>query len=285
MMVIDSHQHFWRYDRKRFAWITEEMCVLKRDFLPGHLATELILAGVDGTVAVQTDQSEEETHFLLELADTSRFVLGVVGWINLCAPDVSRRLAFFSHYPKLCGFRHIVQSEKDDWYLLREDFMNGIGALQSFNFTYDILIYPRQLEATLELVGRFPGQKFVIDHLAKPEIKGGKFEPWEAKMRLVAKNANVFCKLSGLITEADWHRWSLTDFRPYLDVALDAFGADRLMFGSDWPVCLLAGKYASVKRLIEDYLAQHSAETRCKIFGETAINFYGLGKKAHATRT
>ena len=271
-MKIDAHQHFWRYDPRRDRWITDEMQVLKRDFLPEDLRAERTAAGVGWTVAVQADSSENETHFLLGLAESDPEIAGVVGWVDLCAENVAERLDYFSQFEKLSGFRHIAQSEPDD-FLIREDFLRGIAQLEIFEFTYDILIYPQQLRAAAELVERFPRQRFVIDHLAKPRIKAGEREPWTTLMRRIARCENVYCKLSGLITEADWHSWRASDFTPYLDVVFEAFGTDRLMFGSDWPVCLLAGSYSQTVKLIEDY----AASGHDRIFRGNASNFYELG--------
>jgi len=275
-MNIDSHQHFWRYDPRRDAWITREMSVLKRDFLPEDLIPQLHANQVDGSIAVQAAQSEAETTFLLELAEQFDEIKGVVGWVDLCAPNLPERLEHFSHFDKLCGFRHVVQSEPDDRFMLRQDFLTGIRQLQPFEFTYDILIYPHQLPAAIELVERLPQQHFVLDHLAKPLIRSGVISPWARQIRLLAANPNVYCKLSGLITEANWRSWRETDFRPYMDVVFDAFGVDRLMFGSDWPVCLLAADYRDVKQLLISYLDDSPLEQRDKILGRNAEKFYGL---------
>jgi L-fuconolactonase len=275
-MRIDSHQHFWRYDPQRDTWITEEMAALKRDFLPGDLQRELAANGMDASVAVQADQSEHETLSLLDLASQWPTIAGVVGWTNLTARDLPERLEFYKRCKKLCGFRHIVQSEPDDRFMLREDFMQGIGCLTEFHFTYDILIYPKQLAAALELVGRFPEQQFVIDHMAKPSIRTKEIAAWSAQIRAIAANPNVYCKLSGLVTEADWRHWCADDFKPCLDLVFDAFGADRLMFGSDWPVCLLAGTYQQVKEVIAGYTSRLTVADQEKIFGSNATRFYGL---------
>lgn len=280
-MNIDSHQHFWRYDPVRDAWITDAMAVLKHDFLPEHLTAQLTTNGMDASIAVQADQSETETMFLLDLAEKNKRVAGVVGWVDLRSPHVAERLEHFSHFSKLRGFRHIAQAEPEDRFLVREDFITGVAQLRPFGFTYDILVYPKQLPAAIELVTRLPEQRFVIDHLAKPEIKVGKTEPWAAQMRKIAQNKNVFCKVSGLVTEADWKHWKPDDFKPYLDVAFDAFGPDRLMFGSDWPVCLLAATYGQVKQLIDSYVKDFSQADREKIFGGNATRFYGLKPAKH----
>jgi L-fuconolactonase len=275
-MKIDSHQHFWRYDAARDAWITDSMAVLKHDFLPEHLAGELAANGIDASIAVQADQSENETKVLLDLAEKNSRIAGVVGWADLLSSRVDARLEYFSHFPKLRGFRHIAQTEPDDRFLMRKEFVNGIAQLAAFGFTYDILICPRQLTAAIELVGRFPQQQFVIDHCAKPEIKFAKTEPWATQVKEIAQNKTVFCKVSGLITEADWKHWKADDFKPYLDVVFGAFGAERVMFGSDWPVCLLAATYSQVRQLIEDYVKGFSAADKDKIFGGNAARFYGL---------
>jgi L-fuconolactonase len=280
-MNIDSHQHFWRYDPARDTWITDAMGALKRDFLPDELARELDANGIDASIAVQADQSEQETLFLLDLAERSDRIGGVVGWVDLRSPQIGERLQFFSQFKKLRGFRHLVQAERDDRFVLQRDFARGISRLREFSFTYDILIYPRQLPAAIELVSQFPDQYFAIDHLAKPEIKISNREPWAANIKAISKNPNVFCKLSGLVTEAEWLRWTPADFTFYLDVVLEAFGPGRLMFGSDWPVCLVAASYRQEKELIENYVSRRAPADRAKIFGENAIRFYGLKAASH----
>jgi len=252
------------------------MEALKRDFLPGDLMAELAENGFGGSVAVQADQSEQETLFLLDLAREWPRIAGVVGWVDLRNARLPERLRFFSQFEKLRGFRHVVQSEADDRFLARDDFSRGIGCLKEFGFTYDILIFPKQLPAAAELVEKFPEQKFVIDHMAKPSVRTKEIGCWAERMRAIAANPNVYCKLSGLVTEADWHHWRAADFRPYLDVVFEAFGARRLMFGSDWPVCLLAGTYRQVWDLIADYARGLAPEEQEAIFGGNAIRFYGL---------
>jgi L-fuconolactonase len=275
-MRIDSHQHFWHYDAARDSWITEEMSVLKRDYLPDDLIPQLRANGMDGCIAVQADQSEAETAFLLELASRHEEILGVVGWMDLTSPEVHERLRYFSQFPKLRGFRHILQAEADDRFMMRHDFLRGIQALNRHNLTYDILIYARHLPVVAEFVRQFPEHRFVLDHIGKPAINAGQLQPWAGHIRALARYPNVYCKISGLVTEADWRKWSESDFRPYLDVVFESFGVDRLMFGSDWPVCLLAADYGRVKDTIENYARDLSAREKEQLFGLNAARFYGL---------
>ncbi len=260
------------------------MSVLKRDYMPPDLLPELTANGLSGCVAVQADQSEQETEFLLELSGQYEFIKGVVGWVDLQSPQVSGRLQHFSRFKKLRGFRHVLQSETDDGFMLRPEFCRGIQALKEFAFTYDILIYARQLPAALELVSRFPEQPFVVDHMAKPAIKSGELAPWAAQMRSLADHSNVYCKISGLVTEADWRNWRGEDFVPYLDVVFETFGPERLMFGSDWPVCLVAGNYPQVKQLIETYVTRLPIYQKKAIFGLNAARFYGLESTSNESR-
>jgi L-fuconolactonase len=275
-MRIDSHQHFWHYNAARDGWITDEMTELRRDFLPEELIRQMRASGIDGSIAVQADQSETETHFLLKLAESHPEIVGVVGWVDLKAENISERLDYVSHFEKLLGFRHIVQAEPDDGFLLQEDFLRGIKALERHGFTYDILIYERHLPVAAEFVRRFPSQRFIIDHLAKPCIKKKQLDDWARGMRAIAANQNVYCKVSGMVTENDWRLWKEADFKPYLDVVLEAFGADRLMFGSDWPVCLVAASYGQVKDIVAHYTHDLSQSEKEKIFGLNAARFYGV---------
>jgi L-fuconolactonase len=275
-MKIDAHQHFWKYNPVRDAWITDAMQKIKRDFLPDDFAAECVANDIDASIAVQADQSENETAFLLDLAEQNPKIAGVVGWVDLCSPRVAERLRFFSRYNKLRGFRHVAQAEPDDRFLMRESFVRGLRCLAEYGFAYDILIYPKQLPAALELVAAVPEQRFVIDHMAKPDVRTNSSTEWAKEMRAIAQHPNVLCKISGLVTEADWQAWKKADFKPYLDVVFEAFGTERLMFGSDWPVCLLAAGYRQVKEIVEDYLRGFSEDEKGKIFGENAIRFYGL---------
>jgi L-fuconolactonase len=273
---IDSHQHFWKYNPVRDAWITEDMQAIRRDFLPADLEPILKENGIDGCVPVQADQSEEETLFLLNHAETNSFIKGVVGWVDLRAPAVEDRLAYFSQFKKVKGFRHIVQGEPDDAFLLRKDFQKGISKLKEFNYTYDILIYPRHLEAAIKFVHQFPNQLFVIDHLAKPMIKKGQLNNWHKEMAALASFDNVYCKVSGMVTEASWHTWKESDFKPFLDVVFETFGTKRVMYGSDWPVCLVAASYKSQLSIVENYLASFSVSEKYNVMGNNAQRFYNL---------
>ena len=274
-MVIDTHVHFWHYDKKRDAWITDKMKTLQEDYLPQTISGTLRRNGVDGCVAVQVDQSELETLFLKELANTHDIIRGVVGWVDLQSEKLEERLHYFSQFNIIKGWRHIVQAEADD-FLLRPAFQRGVSLLQAFNYTYDILIYPKQLKSALEFVSKFPEQKMVIDHCAKPEIAAKKIDDWAILMGELAKRPNVYCKLSGLFTEARWKEWSPAEFYPYLDVVFKAFGTDRLLFGSDWPVILLSGIYVQWKSLLEKYMEHFDEEEKEKIFGSNAAKFYNL---------
>lgn len=274
-MKIDSHQHFWKYDPIRDAWIDETMEAIQRDFLPKDLEPILRDKGIDGCVSVQADQSERETHFLLDLAENHNFIKGVVGWIDLKSPNIDERLEYFSQFPKLKGFRHIIQAEPDG-FMMDEMFIRNVNKLQLHQFSYDILIFENQLNETVQFVRRLPEVRLVIDHIAKPVIKESSFEQWASYMKKLASYQNVHVKLSGMVTEADWEHWQKKDFEPYLETCLEYFSADRLMFGSDWPVCLLAGEYKDVIGIIEDFIDGLSETEQDDIMGKTATNFYQL---------
>lgn len=275
-MVIDSHQHFWKYDATKHSWIDDSMKVIRKDFLPKDLKSILKTNNVDGCIAVQADQTEEETLFLLKSAEENPFIKGVVGWVDLRAKNIEERLQHFSQNKLFKGVRHIVQAEADDYFMLREDFMNGISKLEKLHLTYDILVFPKQLPAAIQLVEKFPNQRFVLDHIAKPEISKTIDSLWVKNIKELAKHKNVSCKLSGLVTETTDFKWNIGDFTPFLDVVTNAFGVDRILFGSDWPVCLLAGEYKAVLQIIEHYFADVSAEVTSKIMGLNAVKFYNL---------
>ena len=275
-MRIDAHQHFWIYNPAEYEWISESMSVLRRNFLPKELQPELQNAGFQGSIAVQARQTLEETQWLLELADTSPNISGVVGWVDLCSSECRSQLETFSKNPKLVGIRHIVQSEPDDRFLMRRNFLEGIALLEEYDLAYDILIYSKHLSVAAEFVERFPKQRFVLDHLAKPPIKSREIDSWAAGIHPIAIFPNVYCKLSGLVTEADWQHWKPGDITPYLDIAFETFGASRLMIGSDWPVCLVAGSYSRTVDVVKNYLQGHPAETRDAVLGGNAQRFWKL---------
>lgn len=275
-MTIDSHQHFWKYDPLNHQWIDDEMAVIRKDFLPTHLKKVYDGHKIDGCVAVQVDQTLQENDFLLNLTKENDFIKGVVGWVDLRSKKVDEVLEGYGNEAKLKGFRHIVQGEADPNFMLRPDFMNGISSLEKGGYTYDILVFPHQLGAALELVKKFPRQKFVIDHIAKPYIKDGFFEGWSVLMKELARHENVYCKLSGMVTEADYKHWTPDHIHPYMYLILQAFGAERIMFGSDWPVCLVAGNYGEVLKLVTDFIAPLSSYEQKAIMGRNAIQFYNL---------
>jgi L-fuconolactonase len=275
-MYIDAHQHFWHYNPKEHIWMTEKMQQIKKDFLPEHLKPLLGQIGFDGCIAVQARQSMEETNWLLQLAGQNDFINGVVGWVDLRSPDIYKILSEHAHQKKLVGVRHVVHDEPDDNFMLLPAFQNGIAVLKEFNLTYDLLLFPKHLPVAIQLVEKFPDQPFVLDHIAKPIIAGKKFSPWKEDLKELAKLPNVFCKLSGMVTEANWNSWTKVDFKPYLDIVVEAFGYNRLMIGSDWPVCTLSGSYQSTMDIVIDYLKQFSTEIKDAILGTNCINFYKI---------
>ncbi|MEC5166236.1 L-fuconolactonase [Flavobacterium sp. PL11] len=275
-MKIDSHQHFWKYHPIKEAWISEDMKVIQQDFMPADLFPILQENNIDGCIAVQADQSEEETHFLIQLAANNDFIKAVVGWVDFKAVNIEERLHYFSKFDKLKGFRHIVQGEAEDDFLLGDDFCQGIALLEKYNFTYDLLILPKHLSYAAKFVARFPQQSFVIDHLAKPNFQSANVSEWEKGIKELATFKNVYCKVSGMVTEAHWSNWKAEDFKYCLDVLVDNVGIDRLMFGSDWPVCLLAASYKQCCSIVENYFSTFSKEDQNKIWGGNAVKCYHL---------
>jgi L-fuconolactonase len=275
-MKIDAHQHFWQYDPVRDAWIDEPMAAIQRSFGPDDLQPLLDKHGFDGCVVVQSDQSEAENEFQLTNAAQHSFVKGVVGWVDLQAENVAERLSYYRQFEKLKGFRHVLQGEANRALMLTPNFRRGIAALEPLGFTYDLLIFPDQLGYSRELMAAFPNQRFVLDHIAKPDIKAQQIDKWAADLKALAAHENVWCKVSGMVTEAHWHAWQTCDFRPYLDTVFEAFGPSRVMFGSDWPVCEVAGGYDAVVGLAQDYLAGFSALEQAQFWGSTAAAFYKL---------
>jgi L-fuconolactonase len=273
-MRIDVHQHFWRHNPQQHVWMTDAMDALRRDYLPPELAPLLKAIGVDGTITVQARQMLEETEWLLTLADEYDFIRGVVGWVDLRSSKVREQLEKYGTHSKLVGVRHVVHDEPDDNFMLLPEFRRGIAALREFDLTYDLLLFPRHLPVASKLVEQFPDQPFVLDHIAKPEIRDRRISPWREDVQALAQFDNVYCKLSGMVTEAAWKSWRPDDFRCYLDIVIEAFGTDRVMIGSDWPVCTLAGNYAAVMGIVMDYAEQYPANVRDAILGGNCVRFY-----------
>jgi L-fuconolactonase len=273
-MKIDAHQHFWTYDPVQYGWIGEGMEVLARDFGPEHLQAELEGAALDGAITVQARQDLDETRWMLDMAREHPFLRGVVGWVDLCSTEAAAQLEELGADPGLVGIRHVLQDEPDDRFMLREDFQRGLAAMAGTGLVYDLLIFPRHLTHAIELVDRFPEQAFVLDHLAKPPIAEGALEPWRASLAQLAEREHVTCKLSGMVTEADWARWRPEDIAPFMDAALESFGPKRLMFGSDWPVCTLAAPYQAVHAVAMDWASKLSDDERASLFGECATRVY-----------
>jgi len=273
MQKIDAHQHFWKYNETDYSWMDDRMGILKRDYLPEDIESELKKTGYKGSIAIQARQTLEENNFLLDLALKTDKIKGVVGWVDLQSQVVDEQLEKYSSCPKYCGVRHVIQDEPDDEFMLRPGFLRSVSLLQYYNLTYDILVFPKHLVNTIQFVERFPNQKFVIDHIAKPSIKEGAVEPWSSLMSELARYENVWCKLSGMVTEAAWNNWSTETFTRYMEVVYHSFGPDRLMIGSDWPVCRLAGEYTDVINLVEEFINPADAE---KILGLNALEFYGI---------
>lgn len=274
--TIDAHHHLWRYTSEAYGWISPQMEVLRRDFVAHDLDRELRAAGVNGSVVVQARQSVEETRWLLDVAAEDEAIRGVVGWLPLVSAELPAMLREFADRDKLKGVRHVVQDEPDDDFILREDFNRGVAALLDTGLVYDILVHERHLPQATRFVERHPQQMFVLDHLAKPRIRERVLEPWRENLMRLAEHKNVFCKLSGLVTEADWSAWTLDDLRPYMDAALEAFGAERLIAGSDWPVCLLASGYGRWWEALREWAAGIDEGEREQIFGLTAKRIYQL---------
>jgi L-fuconolactonase len=276
MRKIDSHQHFWLYNPVNHAWINDDMRVIQRDFLPTDLQPILQENGIEGCVAVQVDQTEAGNDFLLDLAEKNSFIKGIVGWIDLQSDNIEERLQHYSSIKPMKGFRHILQGEPDEKFMLNEQFKRGIGLLNQYGFSYDILIMPNHLPYAKTFVAEFPQQRFVIDHLAKPYIKDKHINGWKEDIQAIAAFPNVYCKVSGMVTEADWVNWKAEDFVPYLDVVFNTFGANRVMYGSDWPVCNVAGGYKGVLNVIENYVGRLTQNEQELFWAKNAVDFYRL---------
>ena len=275
-MRIDAHQHFWIYDPNRDAWITDNMSIIQRDFLPNDISFTLKNNGIDGVVAIQADQSEQETRFLMDLAQVYKMIKGVVGWVDLRSDNIDELLDAYSQYDIVKGFRHIIEGEASGNFLTTDEFLRGIESLTKHNYTYDLLIRPRHYQSTLNCVKSNPKQKFMLDHLAKPPIKSQEFEDWGIFIEELASYKNVYCKISGLATEADWAKWRLEDFRQYVDHVVKCFGKNRICFGSDWPVCLLASTFEQSIEIVTTRLNSFTGDDLDKFWGLNAVNFYNL---------
>ena len=276
-MKIDSHQHYWHFNTADYGWMGENMSVIKRDFLPADLLPELKSIGFDGSVAVQARQSLEETNWLLQLADEHPHIKGVVGWVDLQSEQAEAQIAAFAKHPKAVGVRHVIHDEEDIDFILRPAFIRGIKLLEKYNLTYDILIFPKHLTNTIEFVKQFSEQQiFVVDHIAKPLIKDDIVSPWKEDIAALATFPNVYCKVSGMVTEADWNTWKPENIQPYLDIVFEAFGPERILIGSDWPVCLVAGKYSEVMQVVIDYISSFTEKEQALILSGNAAKAYGI---------
>lgn len=277
-MKIDSHQHFWKYNEREFGWINDQMKIIRKDFLPADLKEELDQSGFEGSVAVQARQSLEETAWLLELATAHDFIRGVVGWVDLRSPELKHQLEIFSQSPRFVGVRHVLQDEPDPDFMLHPEFLQGISQLSAFHLTYDVLVYPQHLPNTIKLIRQFPDQVFVLDHIAKPDIRHGVHSPWKENIQQLAAYPHISCKLSGMVTETDITSWKADDFKSYLDIILECFGPGRVMIGSDWPVCTAAGSYGEVMKIVEDYIRGFSSAEKAAVLGGNAKKIYNLGE-------
>ena len=273
MQIIDSHQHFWNYNPVQHAWIDDDMAAIRKNFLPQDLYLVLQANNVAGCVAVQADETEQETLFLIKQAAANTFIKAVVGWVDLREQSLDEKLAFYQQFNIVKGFRHVLQSQEPS-FMLQPNFLNGIATLKKFNFTYDILVFPKHLPAVIELVKKNPDQPFVIDHIAKPSMNAGLMDTWKRNIQTIAEFNNVQCKISGIVTEADYQQWKPSDFTPYIDIVVEAFGTKRIMFGSDWPVCLVAASYKQMLSIGTNYFSSYSSTEQADFFGNNAKTFY-----------
>ena len=275
-MRIDAHQHFWKYDPANHGWINDEMAIIRKDFLPNDLQPILAKHNIDGTIAVQADETIDETRFLLELSEKHGFIKGVVGWIDLRSTQVYDQLANYKQFKKLVGFRCIMQGQPDEAYLTNEMFVNNLALLNDFDYTYDLLVYHHQLPSLLECVERLPENRLILDHIGKPDIKRKNFSKWRENIFKLAKHQRIYCKLSGMITEANYTNWDYEDIVPYMDAVGEAFGTDRICYGSDWPVCLVAGKYDKMIEVVEKWGSQLTTKEYEQLFGLNTCRFYKI---------
>lgn len=277
-MRMDSHQHFWNYNEADYGWMSDELHAIRRSFVPEHLKLLLDENNVEGTVVVQARQSIIETEWLLSLAETHSIIKGVVGWLDLCSEDIGAQLKQYAANPYLKGIRHVVQDEPDEQFMLREDFQRGIALLHNYGLTYDLLVFPIHLPYAVELVQKFPEQPFVLDHIGKPNLVNGDHAAWTKQIMELGTHTNVYCKLSGMVTEAPWGEWRAEDFAPYMDTIFEAFGTDRVMIGSDWPVCTVSGSYSKVMNIVKEYIKKFSPEEQENILGNNCCRFYHIEK-------
>ena len=277
MRIIDAHQHFWKYHPQNHAWINDDMKIIQKDFLPEDLAVVLSTQNVEGCVSVQVDQTKEETAFQIECARHNPFIKGVVGWIDLMNPSLERDIEIYNEQKIVKGFRHILQGAEEG-FMLQPNFINGLKQLSKYHYTYDLLIYANQIQEAIELIKSVEDLSIVLDHIAKPSIKTKSIQDWERDIKSLAKYPNLYCKISGMATEADWTTWNPEDLEPYLDIVVEAFGVNRLLFGSDWPVCLVASSYERWLNTIKDYFKEFSISEQEKIFALNCESFYTLEK-------
>lgn len=274
--IIDTHHHLWKFNSVDYGWMDDSMEVLKRDYVPADLEKEMAGSGVVGTVVVQARQLLEETNWLLEQAEQYSFIMGVVGWLDLRSDDLKSQLDLYTAHPKLVGVRHVIHDEPDEDFMLSPAFVKGIELLHDYGLTYDLLLFPKHLGRAIELVSMFPEQRFVLDHISKPSIKSGILQPWKEDIESLAVRPNVWCKISGMVTEADHQNWQYEDFVPYMKTVVEAFGSDRIMLGSDWPVCRLAGEYKEVMNIPASFIGPLDDHEKERIYRLNAIECYQL---------
>jgi len=275
-MRIDAHQHFWQFDPIKHEWIDESMQAIRKSFLPTDLQKEIESVGIDGTIAVQADETEKENSYLLSLSDENDFIKAIVGWIDLKALDAIERMQYWKKHDKIKGFRCIMQGQEDSNYLTNKDFLENIKKLVPYGYTYDLLVYHNQFPSLIKFVEKLPDNRMILDHLGKPDIKNKNIKEWKVNLKILAQHPGIYCKLSGMITEADYERWTYEDLKPYLETAAEYFGVDRICFGTDWPVCLVAGSYAQVYEIIEKFSNQLTADEKNKLLGLNTMKFYNI---------
>jgi L-fuconolactonase len=275
-MRIDAHQHFWHYQPDTHGWISDEMSVLRKDFMPEELKTPLADFSFDGSVVVQANEIYAENDFLLDIAQKHNYIKGIVGWINLLDPNAEIKMIALKSIPSIVGFRTIMQGSPDEKYLGNKLFYENVKRLASFDYTFDLLVHNNQLDSLIRFTDKLPDNRFILDHLGKPAIKNKEYKEWKTEIKILAANPNMYCKLSGMTTEADLKNWTYNDLYPYMEIAAEYFGLDRICFGSDWPVCLAAGSFATTYSVVDQFCAQLKQEEKDKIFGLNTKDFYKL---------